>query len=117
MAERKAFLLRVEPALLEAVQRWANDDLRSLNGQIEFVLREALRRAGRQKGARSAGTQGAVPADSEETPAGGSEDAASGHGAEETAGPVGTTDGREPAGVDASTTETRDRDEGGHPQG
>ena len=44
---RRSFLLRVEPALLEQVQRWANDDLRSLNGQIEFLLRGALRDAGR----------------------------------------------------------------------
>ncbi len=36
MAERKAFLLRADPAVLEALQRWANDDLRSLNAQIEF---------------------------------------------------------------------------------
>ena len=47
MSERKAFLLRVDPAVLEAMQRWANDDLRSLNGQIEFVLRRALEEAGR----------------------------------------------------------------------
>ena len=47
MAERKAFLLRVQPRLLEALQRWANDDLRSLNGQIEFLLRRALAEAGR----------------------------------------------------------------------
>lgn len=47
MAERKAFLLRVDPALLDAVQRWANDDLRSLNGQIEFLLRQALQQARR----------------------------------------------------------------------
>ena len=47
MSQRKAFLLRVDPALLEALQRWANDDLRSLNGQIEFVLRKALGDAGR----------------------------------------------------------------------
>ncbi len=50
MADRKAFLLRVDPALLEALQRWANDDLRSLNGQIEFVLRRALTDAGRAPG-------------------------------------------------------------------
>ena len=49
MAERKPFLLRVDPALLEAVQRWANDDLRSLNSQIEFLLRRALQQAGRDK--------------------------------------------------------------------
>ena len=47
MADRKSFLLRIDAAVLEAVQRWANDDLRSLNAQIEFVLRDALRRAGR----------------------------------------------------------------------
>lgn len=47
MAERKSFLLRVDRELLDAVQRWANDDLRSLNGQIEFVLRQALRDSGR----------------------------------------------------------------------
>ncbi len=47
MAERKSFLLRVDRELLDAVQRWANDDLRSLNGQIEFLLRRALRQAGR----------------------------------------------------------------------
>ena len=49
MADRKAFLLRVDPALLEAVQRWANDDLRSLNAQIEFLLRKALQEARRAK--------------------------------------------------------------------
>ncbi|MCC7123416.1 MAG: hypothetical protein IT178_01100 [Acidobacteria bacterium] len=47
MTERKAFLLRVDPAVLEAVQRWANDDLRSLNAQIEFLLRRALKEHGR----------------------------------------------------------------------
>lgn len=50
MAERKAFLLRIDPAVLDAVQRWANDDLRSLNGQIEFLLRRALRESGRSLG-------------------------------------------------------------------
>ena len=47
MAGRKSFLLRVDAAVLEAMHRWANDDLRSLNGQIEYVLRDAVRRAGR----------------------------------------------------------------------
>jgi len=47
MAERKSFLLRIDRDVLDAVQRWANDDLRSLNGQIEFLLRRALREAGR----------------------------------------------------------------------
>ena len=48
MADRKSFLLRIDPELLEKVQRWANDDLRSLNGQIEFLLRRALRETGRE---------------------------------------------------------------------
>ena len=50
MAERKAFLLRIDPAVLEALQRWADDELRSLNGQIEFVLRRALQGEGRLGG-------------------------------------------------------------------
>ncbi|MBI4702563.1 MAG: toxin-antitoxin system HicB family antitoxin [Deltaproteobacteria bacterium] len=47
MPERKPFLLRLAPDMHEALARWAADELRSLNGQIEFLLREALRRAGR----------------------------------------------------------------------
>jgi hypothetical protein len=49
VGDRKAFLLRVDPKLLEALQRWADDDLRSLNGQIEFLLRAALQQAGRAR--------------------------------------------------------------------
>ncbi len=48
MADRKPFLLRIDREVLEAVQRWADDDLRSLNGQIEFLLRRALRESGRE---------------------------------------------------------------------
>jgi hypothetical protein len=48
MPERKPFLLRLDPALHDALQRWAADDLRSLNGQIEFLLRLAARQAGRE---------------------------------------------------------------------
>lgn len=44
---RKAFLLRIDPDVLDDVQRWANDDLRSLNAQIEFILRRALNDTGR----------------------------------------------------------------------
>ncbi len=47
MAERKPFLLRVDPAVLDALQKWAADELRSLNGQIEFLLRRALQESGR----------------------------------------------------------------------
>ena len=49
MAERKPFLLRIDPSVLEALQAWADDELRSLNGQIEFVLRRALQEEGRLK--------------------------------------------------------------------
>ena len=48
MAEdRKAYPLRISASVIEALQRWADDELRSVNAQIEFVLRDALRKAGR----------------------------------------------------------------------
>jgi hypothetical protein len=47
VAERKAFLLRIDPAILDSLQKWADDELRSLNGQIEFVLRRVLQSEGR----------------------------------------------------------------------
>ncbi len=47
MAQRKAFLLRLEPETHEALQRWADSEFRSLNGQIEFLLRRALQETGR----------------------------------------------------------------------
>jgi hypothetical protein len=47
MSTREAFLLRVDPKILDAVRRWARDDLRSVNAQIEFLLRRALRDEGR----------------------------------------------------------------------
>jgi hypothetical protein len=47
VAERKPFLLRIDPAVLDALQTWAADDLRSVNAQIEFVLRDVLVKAGR----------------------------------------------------------------------
>ena len=56
MPERKPFLLRIDKQLLDAVQRWANDDLRSLNAQIESLLRESLKRAGRLPKEKGAGT-------------------------------------------------------------
>ena len=51
MAERKSFLLRMDPDLYDALARWASDELRSLNAQIEYVLRESLRKSGRMKSA------------------------------------------------------------------
>ena len=50
MAERRAFLLRIDPELYDALQRWAGDELRSLNGQIEFLLRRAAVESGRVRG-------------------------------------------------------------------
>ena len=70
MAERKAFLLRIDPVVLDALQRWASDDLRSLNSQIEYVLRRALQREGRAVGA--AGAKASRP-----TPAAGTEESSS----------------------------------------
>jgi len=63
MAERKAFLLRIDPAVLEAMQRWAGDELRSLNGQIEFVLRRSLQREGRGPGGGTARPDASEPKD------------------------------------------------------
>jgi hypothetical protein len=47
MVQRKAYPLRIDPGLYQAIERWADDEMRSVNGQIEFLLREAVRRAGR----------------------------------------------------------------------
>jgi hypothetical protein len=47
LTERKAFLLRLDPALHDALQRWAGAELRSLNAQIEYILRNALKEQGR----------------------------------------------------------------------
>jgi hypothetical protein len=68
MAERKPFLIRVDRDVLDAVQRWANDDLRSLNAQVEFLLRRALQAGGRLKpaagqGPRRGGRTGDPPAE------------------------------------------------------
>ncbi|ONM46898.1 hypothetical protein [Nocardia donostiensis] len=55
MVERKKVLLRLDPAVYEAIARWANDDLRSVNAQIEFALRRALDQAGRPPRPRTGG--------------------------------------------------------------
>ena len=49
MAEKKAYPLRINADVLAAAQRWADDELRSLNAQIEYLLRDALRKSGRLK--------------------------------------------------------------------
>lgn len=58
MAERKQFLLRIDPQLWAELEAWAADDLRSVNGQIEYILREAVRK---QRGARRKGQDDAGP--------------------------------------------------------
>lgn len=62
MNEKKAYPLRINAAILAEVQRWADDELRSANAQIEYLLRDALRRAGRLK------PQDAPPNAGEQTP-------------------------------------------------
>lgn len=49
MAKKKAFVLRVQPEIMESLEKWAADDFRSVNGQIEYLLNEALKKAGRKK--------------------------------------------------------------------
>ncbi len=58
MAERKPFLIRIDPGVLEALERWAQDELRSVNAQIEFLLRDALLREGRLKERKPASREG-----------------------------------------------------------
>ena len=50
MAQRKAALVRLDPKIHDALRRWADDELRSFNAQVEFLLRKALRDAGRLEG-------------------------------------------------------------------
>lgn len=53
MPDRKRFLLRLDPEVFDALERWAGDELRSINGQIDYLLEDALRRAGRHPRRRS----------------------------------------------------------------
>jgi len=59
LAQKKSYLLRIDPDLFEAVQRWAADELRSANGQLEFIVRQALNDAGRlpQRAERGGGAK------------------------------------------------------------
>ncbi len=61
MAKRKAFPLRLDPAIYDALQRWADAELRSMNAQIEFLLRRALEQAGRLPKSKRGGRGDAVP--------------------------------------------------------
>ncbi|WP_010271232.1 hypothetical protein [Paenibacillus senegalensis] len=62
---KKSFPLRIDPKLYEVLERWANDEFRSVNGHIEFLLREAASRAGRLPGPRRDSQQPAAPSESE----------------------------------------------------
>ncbi len=53
MSEKKAYPLRIGATVLEAMQKWSDDELRSVNAQIEYVLRDALRKAGRLRDAQA----------------------------------------------------------------
>ena len=68
MAERKAFLLRIDPALWAELEAWAQDDLRSVNGQIEYLLKQAVLR--RKGGVSQPGTSQTGPAGSTDQAAG-----------------------------------------------
>lgn len=49
MAQKKSFILRIDPKLLESVEKWAADEFRSINGQIEWIINKSLKEAGRLK--------------------------------------------------------------------
>ena len=49
MSKKKPFVLRLRPEMMQALEKWAADDFRSINGQIEWILHDALKKAGRLK--------------------------------------------------------------------
>ena len=53
MAEKKPFVLRIDPELMKAVEKWASDEFRSINGQIEWIISDAVKKAGRSRKAAS----------------------------------------------------------------
>jgi hypothetical protein len=61
MAEKKKFLLRIDPDLYDLLERWASDEFRSANAQIEFLLRDAVKRAKRDKASSSVTTDEQEP--------------------------------------------------------
>ena len=68
MPESKRFLLRLDPSLFEAIRRWAADDLRSINAQIEYLLTDQARRAGRLPRRRARREPDSTPPGGEQTP-------------------------------------------------
>ena len=69
MAESKRFLLRLDPRLFDVLRRWADDDLRSINAQIEYLLTDQARRAGRLRHRRATSELPEAPGADEETEA------------------------------------------------
>ena len=67
MTERKPFLLRLDPVTMEGLRAWAADDLRSLNGQIEYLLRRSLRDAGRLPASRERREAAGPPSEESDT--------------------------------------------------
>ena len=63
MAKRDSFLLRLDPKILDAVRRWADDELRSVNAQLEYILRRSLREAGRLTEKPTPGSSASKPGD------------------------------------------------------
>jgi hypothetical protein len=61
MKERKSFLLRIDPALYDSLNIWAQQELRSLNGQIEYLLKEAVARRRHFEQEKEKGTKGQAP--------------------------------------------------------
>jgi len=61
LPERKAFLLRISPDLWESLEQWAADELRSVNGQIEFILSQAVREQKREKRRPARGKEREAP--------------------------------------------------------
>jgi hypothetical protein len=70
MAERKSILLRLRPEIYAALQRWAADEFRSVNGQIEYLLDRSLREAGRRRAGDDALPEGPAADDADATGAG-----------------------------------------------
>ena len=68
MTARKSFLLRMDPNLFEQLERWAADEFRSVNGQVEFILRDALRKRGGAQGDVGAATPDAGIGEDKDAP-------------------------------------------------
>jgi hypothetical protein len=71
MSDRKSIILRIDPRKLKALEKWAADELRSTNAQIEYILDQALRKSGRYKGKREEGLEEEEYSDSTPSPQGG----------------------------------------------